>query len=144
MITICEVRHITVLESGGRRSKKREAILEAIRSTKSHPSAEWVYAKLKPQIPDLSLGTVYRNIALFKQEGTIIAVADVAGSERVDGDTSPHAHFVCTLCGEVMDIMGLEEKVALDRAARELFEGKIESHSLVYYGRCKACIKPKA
>ena len=49
-------------------SKKRDAILECVRSTTAHPSAEWIYAQLKPQIPDLSLGTVYRNLAAFKQE----------------------------------------------------------------------------
>ena len=55
-------------------SKKRDAIYECVRSTKTHPSAEWVYSRLKPEIPDLSLGTVYRNLNLFQQEGRLISV----------------------------------------------------------------------
>ena len=65
-------------------SKKRGAILECIRSTKTHPSAEWIYTQLKPRIPDLSLGTVYRNLNLFKQEGQLISVGVVNGLERFD------------------------------------------------------------
>ena len=49
-----------------RHSPKREAILECLRSSICHPSAEWVYAQLKPRIPDLSLATVYRNLARFR------------------------------------------------------------------------------
>ena len=60
-------------------SRKREAILETIRSTKCHPTAQWVYEQLKPRIPDLSLGTVYRNISLFRQEGKLVSVGVVNG-----------------------------------------------------------------
>ena len=60
-------------------SHKREAILNIMRGTKSHPTAEWVYQQLKPQYPDLSLGTVYRNISRFKEEGQLITVGVVGG-----------------------------------------------------------------
>ena len=65
-----------------RYSRKREAILHAIRSTTSHPSAEWVYTQLKPQFPDLSLATVYRNIASFVESGELVRVAVVDSKER--------------------------------------------------------------
>ena len=58
-------------------SRKRDAILECLRCTTSHPTAEWVYTQLKPTIPDLSLATVYRNLAMFKDEGTIDSVTGV-------------------------------------------------------------------
>ena len=54
-------------------SRKRDAILSCVRGTTCHPTAEWVYTQLKPEIPDLSLGTVYRNLAMFKQDGEIAA-----------------------------------------------------------------------
>ena len=72
--------------SGKNFSKKRQLILDAIKSTNNHPSAKWVYESLKEEIPDLSLGTVYRNIALFKEEGLIVTVANLDGEERIDGD----------------------------------------------------------
>lgn len=64
-------------------SRKREAILSAICSTDIHPTADWIYQKLKPIYPDLSLGTVYRNIARFKEDGLIISVGVVEGQERL-------------------------------------------------------------
>ena len=70
------------MEKIRKRSKKRDAILACICGTDCHPSAEWVYTQLKPQIPDLSLGTVYRNISMFREEGTIVSVGVVNGLER--------------------------------------------------------------
>ena len=87
-----------------RYSKKREAILEAIRSTDTHPTADWVYQTLKPTHPDLSLGTVYRNLNFFREQGTIRCVGVVKGQERFDANTHPHTHFVCDGCGAVIDL----------------------------------------
>ncbi|MBQ4322108.1 MAG: transcriptional repressor [Oscillospiraceae bacterium] len=87
-----------------RYSKKREAILELLRSVDSHPSADWIYQKLKPEFPDLSLGTVYRNLAAFRDDGTLATVGVVAGQDRFDGNTAEHPHFVCEKCGAVLDV----------------------------------------
>ena len=84
-------------------SRKREAILTCLHGTTCHPTAEWVYQQLKPQFPDLSLGTVYRNLAAFKAEGVIDSVGVVNGLERYDGNTIPHAHIVCESCGALLD-----------------------------------------
>ena len=77
-------------------SHKRDAILECLRCTTSHPTAEWVYTQLKPTIPDLSLATVYRNLAMFKAEGTIDSVGVYDGLERFDFRTDPHASVILT------------------------------------------------
>ena len=77
------------MEPNRKYSKKREAIFSCICSTDTHPSAEWVYNQLKPQIPDLSLATVYRNLALFKREGRIVSVGVVQNLERFDANTAP-------------------------------------------------------
>ena len=71
-------------------SSKRNAIYNTILSTTTHPSARWIYEQLKHDYPDLSLGTVYRNISLFKNEGKVSVVCNVNGEERIDGNTSPH------------------------------------------------------
>ena len=92
------------MEKARRYSPKREAILECLRSTHNHPAAEWVYAQLKPSIPDLSLATVYRNLGQFRKDGTIQVIGNVDGEERYDGDTSPHSHFICRSCGKVADL----------------------------------------
>jgi Fur family peroxide stress response transcriptional regulator len=119
-------------------SRKREAVLEKIRGTKSHPSAVWVYEELRKEIPDLSLGTVYRNISVFKDEGLINSVGVVGGQERFDGDISEHTHFICLECGSVLDVdVGLDESLT---ARVETDNGvDIISRQLAFYGRCAQC-----
>lgn len=118
-------------------SSKREAIFKTIASTKSHPSAQWVYEQLKDEIPKLSLGTVYRNIALFKEQGKIIVVANVNGEERIDADTSDHAHFVCDECGTVYDLYSSELSPIEKELNRKGFE--ITRKNVVFHGRCSDC-----
>lgn len=129
------------METVRKHSKKRDAILECIRGTKSHPSAEWVYQQLKPQIPDLSLGTVYRNLAMFKADGTIQSLGTVAGLERYDGDTHPHTHFICTTCGRVVDLEQVELPAAILEDAGLHAGGNIFSYQLQFFGQCTGCKK---
>ena len=93
--------------------RKRSAILSYLRQTDLHPSAEMVFNQLKPQYPDLSLGTVYRNLAMFKEQGQIMSVGTVNGVERFDGNTKPHVHFICTGCSGVSDLPQIEVPDAL-------------------------------
>ena len=116
-----------------RKSKKRDAIFEVLCSTKSHPTAEWIYTRLKDELPDLSLGTVYRNLALFKTENQAVCVATVNGQERFDGCTAPHAHFICRACGEVSDV----ESPPVSSPPN--IEGTVDSYQLNYYGTCRNC-----
>jgi Fur family peroxide stress response transcriptional regulator len=120
-------------------SRKREAILAAIRSTDIHPSAEWVHARLVTDYPGLSLGTVYRNIAMFRDEGDIISVGVVNGEERFDGNTMPHAHFICNKCGRVIDIPSAGIDSQLDRAVSEACGVKVFRHELTFRGLCGDC-----
>ena len=122
-----------------RTSKKRSAIYEALRSTTAHPSAEQLYAQLKPEIPDLSLGTVYRNLNVLMQDGLIITVGNVNGEERYDANTNGHSHFVCTKCGRVDDVF---LDLSIDSRypdVEELTGGTVKGHSLSYFGLCKNC-----
>ena len=119
-------------------SKKREAILAKIRSTTTHPTAEWVHRELKGDYPDLSLGTVYRNIGLFKEDGEIVSVGTVAGQERFDGNVKPHAHFICGNCRAVIDI---ETPTVKPEAMEHLKQAgySIDRVDLTVYGICSAC-----
>ena len=92
------------MEQVRKHSRKRDAILRCVRSTDCHPTAEWVFSRLKPEIPDLSLGTVYRNLAMFKEEGTILSLGVVHGLERFDRRVDPHCHLACQRCSRVLDV----------------------------------------
>ena len=129
------------MERTTRHSKKRDAILSAIRSTNCHPSAEWVYQTLKPTHPDLSLGTVYRNLVFFRERGDIQSVGVVKGQERFDGFTKPHSHFVCNCCGSVSDLHKIKPDASLEKAVSEQYGFAVERHELTFYGLCPDCIK---
>lgn len=91
-------------ETAHKNSRKRTAILEALCATKEHPTAEMIYDTLKGDIPDLSLGTVYRNLSMFCEEGKAQSIGKVGGRERFDGRTESHPHFVCRVCSRVLDV----------------------------------------
>ena len=122
-----------------KRFKKRDAILEYLRSTKAHPSAEMIYTDLKPQIPDLAMGTVYRNLTLFKEQGLVSSVATVDGVERFDGNTDPHVHFICQNCNAVIDLMEMEVPQSLSQAAETACGGQVSECQLSFTGRCRSC-----
>lgn len=128
------------MEKAIRHSKKRDAILAAIRSTDCHPSAEWVHQALKPTHPDLSLGTVYRNLTFFRETGEIQSVGVVQGQERFDGTTTPHSHFVCSCCGCVSDLHRISTHEELDSLVRREYGVQVDRHELTFYGLCTACM----
>ena len=87
------------MEVSTKQFRKRNAILNCLMNTDTHPSAEMVYQMLQETHPDISQATVYRNLALFKKQGLATGVATVDGVERFDGETHPHVHFICSACG---------------------------------------------
>ena len=125
---------------GKRYSRKREAILELLRSTRVHPTADWVYRHLKEDYPDLSLATVYRNLTAFREEGVITSVGVVLGHERFDADLSSHSHAVCRRCGRVNDLPSTAEETTLTRGAAPHFSGQLESCQLLFRGICQGCL----
>jgi Fur family peroxide stress response transcriptional regulator len=123
-----------------RYSKKREAILRTIRSTTIHPSAEWIYAQLKPEFPDLSLATVYRNLSEFLKSGEIISVDVVDSKERFDGNVSPHSHFICDECGVILDV-ALSGDALIDQETEAALGAKVTRHEVIFRGICEDCLK---
>lgn len=119
--------------------RKRNAIYNCLCQSKAHPSAETIYTQLKPEIPDLSLGTVYRNLNLFKQQGLAISVATVNGVERFDGNVEPHVHFICTDCNSVIDLEDMAVPKALTSTAEKSSGGHIAECQLSFTGTCREC-----
>ena len=119
-------------------SKQRDAILSFLMTRTDHPTAETIYTCLKEENPNLSLGTVYRNLTLLTDIGQIRRLRLSDGVDHFDGDTSPHDHFLCKKCGQVSDLR-------TDRTAKEVkvkdpaFDGQIEGSITYFYGLCGAC-----
>ena len=125
-------------------SKKREAILEVIRGNRVHPTAEWVYQTLKPTHPDLSLGTVYRNLTFFREQGMVRSVGVIDGQEHFDGDLTPHSHFICQECGGVYDLPRPPALEGLDRQVSESYGFQVDSCDLTLRGLCRQCLERRA
>lgn len=122
-----------------RRSAKRDAMLALLRSVDCHPSADWVFRRLQAQFPDLSLGTVYRNLNQLCEQGAVRRVGAVNGQERYDGDTSPHAHFVCNRCGAVLDLPGLPPGEDYLELVSVQYGFQPEGCEFMVRGLCKDC-----
>ena len=127
------------MERTAKQFRKRNAILACVRGTDTHPSAEWVYGQLKPEYPDISLGTVYRNLSLFKQQGLIVSIGTVNGVERFDGNIDPHVHLICTGCDGVTDLPQLAVPTSLSGEAAVLTGAKINTCHLSFTGVCARC-----
>ena len=119
--------------------RKRAAILDCLRRTTAHPSAEDLYAMLQAEHPDISMATVYRNLALFKKQGIIQSVGTVNGTERFDGNPQPHVHFICTQCDAVLDLPELEPPQELCSAAAKGVGGMVNTCNLSFTGTCGEC-----
>lgn len=122
-----------------RHSKQRDAILQNLCSRYDHPTAEDLYFSLKPEIPALSLATVYRNLAQLEADGKIIRIESGA-TKRFDGNVNLHYHLSCLNCGGVFDVF-MDNDCDLCKKASEIFDGKITGHSVLFTGYCSACNK---
>jgi Fur family peroxide stress response transcriptional regulator len=103
-----------------------------------HPTAENVYTSIKDEFPNISLGTVYRNLSLLSELGEIQKITVNGGADRFDGNPAPHYHFFCRKCGCVMDLP-LSVREDLNILAAENFPGIIESHTILFTGVCPDC-----
>ena len=125
-----------------RYSRQRESILSFLRGTTTHPTANQVYDSVRYEIPNISLGTVYRNLAGLVKDGEIIKIDAGGGAEHYDACVKPHGHMVCRMCAAVTDVfMDYDEN--LDRIAEEICGGKIDAHRVIFEGLCSECTKEK-
>lgn len=125
---------------GLRMTKQKKKILEILQGTTCHPTADWVYEQARKELPDISLGTVYRNLKLLSDMGQILELNYGSTFRRFDGNPENHYHFVCESCNNVydVDIPILNET---DRKVESSLGGKITFHRMEFYGTCKNCIE---
>ncbi|MGQ9825300.1 MAG: Fur family transcriptional regulator [Desulfotomaculales bacterium] len=125
-----------------RMTRQKRLVLEILRNTDTHPTADWVYEQARKVIPDISLGTIYRNLGYLKSTGEIMELNYGSTFSRYDGNPLNHYHFVCQKCGRVFDLdlpllAGLEEEVS------RRTKMAVTSHRLEFYGYCDVCREEK-
>jgi Fe2+ or Zn2+ uptake regulation protein len=122
---------------GLRLTRPRQIILDVVRATGAHPTAAFVYRRVRRRLPRVSLATVYRNLRRLAAEGLLTERAD--GPElRFDGNLERHDHFTCVACGRIYDVPPRAETPALTHTA-EAAGFEVLNHRVEFYGRCAAC-----
>lgn len=121
-------------------SKQRNLILCVIRSTHCHPTADWIFERARKEMPNISLGTVYRNLNLLRDEGKIQELRFGNSVSRYDGDLRSHYHVRCVECGEVIDVPHIVPLVSSQKI-EELTGYRIHKHLLEFTGLCPDCLK---
>lgn len=121
-----------------RQTRQRKIIIEELKKTKSHPTADSLFKIIRRKIPYISFGTVYRNLNLLRDQGKILELTCGKYSCRYDGDTRNHYHFLCLKCRNVFD---LEVSILknLDKRVSEKLNFLVEYHRLNFYGYCRSC-----
>ena len=120
-------------------SRQREAILKDLQSRRDHPTADMVYESVRKEYPNISLGTVYRNLAFLTESGQVLKITTPAGADHFDGFISPHNHFICKSCGRVEDMDYISSDSIVAEASAD-FDGEIEDCELQFYGKCHDCL----
>ena len=117
-------------------SKQREAILTVLSQTDTHPTANWIYEQVREIIPNISLGTVYRNLSELSRNGDILSLNVGDGFEHFDADNSFHIHLHCNSCGAINDLF-VQHSEVFSLAEQQAFSP--EKGLCVLHGTCKNC-----
>lgn len=123
-------------------SRQREEIKHFLATRKDHPTADSVYMAIRQQIPNISLGTVYRNLTMLADTGEILRLRVGDGVDHYDYDTSPHYHFICKECGAVTDLKMKSIDSIMDIAGAD-FDGEISGYATYFHGTCGNCCEKK-
>lgn len=123
-------------------SRQREAIKDYLLHTKEHPTADTIYMNIREQYPNISLGTVYRNLNFLLEQGEIIKIECGDGCDHFDGNILPHNHFICKECHKLLDL-NMKPIDQINAIANVDFDGDIEGNITYFYGICGNCKRIK-
>ncbi len=119
-----------------RNTSQKQIILNYLKKSRNHPSAEDIYIDVKKILPTISKGTVYRILNNFKKRGVILAIE--SDKTYFDGFTHNHAHLICEKCKRVFDVEDIEQKINFPKKVES---GEINSFELIFHGICNKCLK---
>lgn len=132
-----DLKTLNKAEKNKRMTRQRSAILKYLQNVICHPGAGKIYQKLRPKMPNLSLGTVYRNLRDLSESGQILEINSTDGVSYFDGNISEHLHFICQCCGMIYDVW--EKYPPQNKNLPGI--GRIEKIECNFYGTCAKCGK---
>lgn len=123
-------------------TKQRQAILETLKNTNSHPDANWIFKKVSKKIPNISLGTVYRNLNILCEEDVVKELSFQQAVTRYEANIGSHHHIICTNCLKIEDIKDVGDcdvNTKLQEKLLENLEYTDISCEILFKGICKDC-----
>ncbi len=118
------------------------AVYRAVDAARDHPTAHAVFARVRDDLPRVSLGTVYRNLEKLARQGRLRVLRLDSGARHYDAVCDPHDHFICEDCGVVVDVVaGITQSVD---AAPRLLPHLVRRRSTLLYGSCMECTERTA
>ncbi|MCF0146372.1 MAG: transcriptional repressor [Eubacterium sp.] len=119
-------------------SRQRDAVRENLMQRRDHPTADMIYEDIRKEHPNISLGTVYRNLSVLVETGDVNKL-NTDSADRFDANLEPHAHFICSSCGAIVDLppVGIE---SMEKEASNYVEGTIDKTNICFIGHCKKCM----
>lgn len=121
-----------------RMTRQRAVILEELRKTKSHPTADELYSIVRERLPRISLGTVYRNLDFLADSGEIRRLESAGSIKRFDGNMSSHQHVRCVSCGRIGDVIPPVKTPSFDGLEVEGFSS-VHDARVEFDGLCDRC-----
>lgn len=122
-------------------SKQREEIIEVIKNSYNHPTAEDIYMIVKAKDPAVSRSTVYRNLGLLVEDGMIQKISMLVGPDKYDYKRIPHNHVICTKCGKILDFEYNFQLEKLKESIKKQTGIEISSKNIAIEGICENCKK---
>lgn len=127
-----------------RYSKQRETIYTVLKEDSTHPNVDRIYMNVRKIIPDISLGTVYRNLNLLADQKRILRLDVGDGVVHFDARIEPHYHLVCDECGSIQDLFLDESLISpLIDKVQDICDDQIHSAEILFHGTCRHCSKKK-
>ncbi len=121
-------------------SRQRQAVWDFIKERKDHPTASVVYEGVRQVFPNISLGTVYRNLMLLKDMGRLATIEIGDNAIHFDPNIMDHEHFVCRRCGSLVDLDTYDLKAVKMKLGDAAADREIDTYSTIYYGICRNCL----
>ena len=118
-------------------SKRREVILEVLSGTTTHPTVNWIYEQARLKIPNISLGTVYRNLTELAKEGIVAEIPLGDGYQHFDANSTDHIHFHCIDCGKIYDCPTPED--SLKDYIEKTLDCQVSAEKRLFQGVCHTC-----
>ncbi len=119
-----------------RQTKQKTAVYDVLMSTTSHPTADWVFQEVRKSLPQVSLGTIYRNLNQLVEDGLVVEILSERNISHYDANPAAHTHFICTLCDEISDLP--LPKISMDLIREE--GHRVDRTDLQFFGVCSKCL----